>query len=472
MKSLIKCLLTAAFGAILLTSCATNTAYYNNLNKMIGEKRYPEAAGLIESEKMTSYGEKNALLYYLDLGYLQHLSGQYDASNESFERAKKISDDYFTKSVTTELSTFLVSDNTRPYYGEDFERALINIFSALNYAFLGKDNDALVEARQVDQFLTKLQTDTGSKNIYKEDAFARYLMGMLQENMGELNDAYISYYQALKAYKDGFKYFNCAPPTELVADALRLAAKLGMNDDIADIKKNFTVFPYTIPAGSGELVLLSYTGYSPEKVDFFIDMAFGKAWANVALMKPKGEDAQKTAMAAGLAKSVIADDMIRIAFPKYDDIPYEAVSVEAQVVDLNGLPVSGQLADDIGSIAKTNLDDHINRVRIKAIARAAVKHILAKQVSDMVEKNYGKFAASLAKKGLSAVATGTETSDKRSWRSLPDKIMTVRIPLPAGTHTIKVTFRNRSGSVVGEQLLENVKIVAKKKTFAEVRSAK
>jgi hypothetical protein len=118
------------------------------------------------------------------------------------------------------------------------------------------------------------------------------------------------------------------------------------------------------------------------------------------------------------------------------------------------------------------MDDHINRVRIKAIARAAVKHILAKQVSDMVEKNYGKFAASLAKKGLSAVATGTEVSDKRSWRSLPDKIMVVRMPLPAGTHNIKVTFRNTNGSVVSEQLLDNVVIKAKKKTFADVRSAK
>jgi len=471
MKPVVKSLLAAALSAVLLSSCATNTAYYNNLNKMIGERRYPEAASLIESEKLNSYGEKNALLYYMDIGYLQHLSGQYDASNESFERAKKIADDLFTKSITTEISTFLVSDNTRPYAGEDFERAMINIICALNYALLGKDNDALVEARQVDQFLTKLQTDTGSKSVYKEDAFARYLMGMLQENMGELNDAYISYYQALKAYKEGFKYFKCAPPTELVADALRLANKLGMNDDIADIKKNFTVMPYAVPAGDGELVLLAYNGYSPEKVDFFIDMAFGKAWANVALMKPKGEDAQKTAMAAGLAKSVIATDMIRIAFPTYESIPYETASVEAQA-DGSGAVAEGQLADDIGSIAKTNLDDHINRVRIKAIARAAVKHILAKQASDLVEKQFGKFAASLAKKSLSAVAAGTEVSDKRSWRSLPDKIMVVRMPLPAGTHTIKVTFRDNGGSVVSEQTLDNIVIKAKKKTFADVRSAR
>jgi hypothetical protein len=471
MTSTTKLLLPTVFAALLFSSCATTSSYYNNLNKMIGEKRYPEAAGLIESEKFNSYGEKNALLYYLDLGYLQHLAGQYDESNASFERAKKISDDHFTQSVTTELLTFLVSDNSRPYYGEDFERALINIFSALNYAFLGKDRDALVEARQVDQFLTKLQTDTGSKSVYKEDAFARYLMGMLQENMGDFNDAYISYYQSLRAYKEGFKYFKCAPPTELIADTLRLAGRLGMDDDIAGIKKDFVVTPYSVPAGYGELVLLSYNGCAPEKVDFFIDLAFGKAWANVGLMKPKGEDAQKTAMAAGLAKSVVATDMIRIAFPKYEDIPYETASVETQVVGSDNVAF-GQLADDVGSIAKTNLDDHINRVRVKAIARAAVKHVLAKQAADLAEQAWGKFAGKLAKKAAQAVATGSESSDKRSWRSLPDKIMVVRMPLAAGTHSVKIVFRSKSGAVVGEQTMENVKITAKKKTFAAVRSAK
>ena len=54
----------------------------------------------------------------------------------------------------------------RPYYGDDFERAMIHVFNALNYVYLKQLDDALVEARRVDLFLNKLQTDYGHKKYY------------------------------------------------------------------------------------------------------------------------------------------------------------------------------------------------------------------------------------------------------------------------------------------------------------------
>ena len=470
MRSAIKKSVFFVLTSVLLASCATLTAYYNSLNSLVSEKRYAEAAAFAESSKQKEYGEKNALLFYLDKGFLLHLSGQYEESLKYFEKAKKLAEEHFTKSVTKEAGTFLISDNVRPYYGEDFERALINIFASLNYIFLGKENDALVEARQVDHLLKTLQTNYGQKSVYKEDAFARYLMGMLYENQGQLNDAYISYYNALEAYRDGYKYFNCAAPQELVDDCLRLGQQLGFNDDLAKIKADFTPANRNIPQGYGELVVLDYNGYSPEKIDNFFEIAFGRAWAYVESADVQGEEEQKKEDARAIARSVLASDQIRMAFPKYVDVPYSVASIEVKSAD-GTLAARGKVADDIGSIAKVNLEDRINRIRIKTIVRATIKFLLAQKVSQKVEEGNGQLAGWLAKKALTVAATATEKADKRSWRSLPDKIVMARLALPKGTQSVKVVFKDRNGSSLSEQTLDNIVIRPGKKTFVAVRSA-
>jgi len=85
----------------------------------------------------------------------------------------------------------LSNDLTLPYEGEDFETVLINVVAALNYVLLNQWDDALVEARKVDHKLNVINDRYDKKNVYKEDAFARYLSGILYEGKGELNDAFI-----------------------------------------------------------------------------------------------------------------------------------------------------------------------------------------------------------------------------------------------------------------------------------------
>jgi len=460
------------FAAVLfiLASCATQTAYYNTLNSLVSAERLNEAADYAEKSKESEYGDKNILQYCLDRGFLLHISGQYDESNRYFEKAKKLSEEYFTKSVTTEAGTLLVSDNVRPYYGEDFERALVNVFSALNYALLNKENDALVEARQVDQFLKTLQTNYGHKNVYKEDAFARYLMGMLYENQGQLNDAYISYYNALDAYSNSVKYYKFTAPLELVSDCVRLGTKLGFDDDVKQVKTKWSYSERAIPKDCGELVVLDYNGYAPEKVNTFFEIALGKAWVHVEAYKAQGEDAEKMSDARSTVHALLADDIVRVAFPKYEDLSYNIKSFEAKSADVKDAARSSTV-EDIGGIAKQNLDDRITRVRIKAIVRATLKFVLAKKISEKVGDNNGPIAGWLAKKALNVAASTTEKADVRSWRSLPDRILMSRLILPKGKHSVQVVFYDQSGVQVKSQMLENVEINPGKKTFVKIRTA-
>jgi hypothetical protein len=98
----IKHIITAIVALVMLASCATKTHYYTDLDALVKQERYLDAAKLIEQSKADVYGGKNALLFYLDKGMLLHLGGRYAESNDCFEKAKQLSDEYFTKSVTTE----------------------------------------------------------------------------------------------------------------------------------------------------------------------------------------------------------------------------------------------------------------------------------------------------------------------------------------------------------------------------------
>ncbi|MBW2106265.1 MAG: hypothetical protein JRI26_09660 [Deltaproteobacteria bacterium] len=185
------------FGLFIFSSCAPGIKQYPLINQYLLCSDYDSAYKVVQQSKDT-YSKRNAVLYYLDEGIISHFGGHYKESNQSFARAESIMDELYTKSISKEAASFLISDNTVPYRGEDFERAMVNLFMALNYVGLGSWEDAVVEARKVDNKLNLInsQYEEAKKNVYKEDGFIRFLMGTLYEVEGEINDAFISYRKA------------------------------------------------------------------------------------------------------------------------------------------------------------------------------------------------------------------------------------------------------------------------------------
>jgi hypothetical protein len=129
------------------------------------------------------------------------------------------------------------------------------------------------------------------------------------------------------------------------------------------------------------------------------------------------------------------------------------------------------VAEDIGKIAEKALDDRIARIRVRAIARSAVKYALARNISQKVEESSGELSGWLAKKLLTVASTATELADKRSWRSLPDKIIVARLKLPEGSHAVSLRYLDAAGYEVSAGAIEAVEIRPGKKTFKIVRSA-
>ena len=126
-----------------------------------------------------------------------------------------------TKSISAEASKFLLNETVQPYPGEDYEKVLLYLFTALNNVRQGKTQDALVEARRADEFLKKMrieyEKDGGIGTIYTEDAFMLWVVGLFYEIEGSWNDASLAYKAAYQAYETNYQSaFKASPPSFVV----------------------------------------------------------------------------------------------------------------------------------------------------------------------------------------------------------------------------------------------------------------
>ena len=400
----------------LFSSCAPPVQHYAKVDNLLAQGLYSEADSVIEKEGK-QYGEKNEILYNLDRAMTLHLAGRYGESNNYLEKSEKKIEYLYTKSITTETGAMFTNDNFLPYEGEDFEKVMLNVIAALNYVYLHEWDDALVEARKIDHKLNLFNDKYEKKNIYKEDAFARYLTGIVYEARGENNDAFIAYRKAYETYTDYQKDYETPLPVTLPGDLLRITDVLQLSEEKHFYKEKFPDIKWTPEkevAKQGEVIFFSLDGRAPLKVDFFIDAPI-----------PDGR--------GGIYP-------LRIALPKFVIQPSKLDHVEVELINPEGV-VSSQkmfLAEDIAAIAVKNLENRIARITAKAIARATAKYIASYELKKKTGDD--PFAKFLVDIGTGVYSVASEQADKRSWRTLPAKIRMARLTANSGTYTLKVEY--------------------------------
>ena len=438
-----RAVLSGLFLTLFLPACAPSVHYQRQIEQDFASRRYAEADSAIEKNK-EGYGDRNRLLYYLDRGMALHLAGRYEESNGFFEKADAEVERLYTQSISTHAGAMLTNDNLLPYEGEDFEKVLIHLFSALNYAGLMKWDDALVEARQVDARLNVLNDQYGQKNVYKEDASARYLAGILYEARGESNDAFVSYRKAYDAFQDYKKVYQTPIPSRLGLDLVRLSKILHLREEQEEYQQAFpqAVSLLSSPplSNAGEMVVVGYTGRSPVKEDYFVDAPVPDGKGGVYLA--------------------------RVAFPKFVPRPSQVEFME--VTFRQGETVISQrldLLEDITAIAKKNLEDHVARISSKAIARAAAKYLATRTAKNEAKKKGGEGAEALAGLIGNLYSVVSEASDKRSWQTLPGKIHLARISLPEGAWDARIGYYGSHGTLLEERHFPGLKVQKGAKRF-------
>jgi uncharacterized protein len=434
--------------SLLFSSCAPTLEQYPKINQYLLAGDYGSAYTAVEQSK-ERYAERNAVLYYLDEGIILHFAGRYKESNQSFSKAESIMDELYTKSISKEAASFVISDNTVPYRGEDFEMVMVNLFSALNYAGLRSWEDAVVEARKVDAKLNLINStyEEEKKNVYKEDGFIRFLMGIFYESEEEINDAFISYRKSEQIYREDYAAnYGVAPPPILIENLLTSADGLDFYEETTQIKKQYpdvAFMPAETKRTMAEVFIVHYNGLGTEKMEEYC-----------IVMMPDGY-------------------VMKIAYPKFVKRSYGISHGEIILKNLKtGISYSCTtvLMEDIASIAVVNLENRINRIKAKAIARATMKYLASVAASKAVQEQHGELAGMLTQMTANIASVATEQADLRHWRLLPAEIRIGRIIVPAGDYSGSIRFVRAGGAAIHAQEIPPFSLREKEKRFFTYRT--
>lgn len=420
-------ILRAALVGILFSAasgCATYAYKFQPIERALTAHQ-PEAA-LKALDSAYAPSGADAPLYYLNKGMLLRLNKRYADSNTAFEIAQRSIDKVEAVSLTERTSAFVVNDTVHSYEGEDFEKVLLHMYKALNYLDLQQPYEARVEALQVDVKIHEINSGSNAGAL-TEEAFARYLSGIIYENLGEWSDAMIEYRKAYDAFTIYKTKYNVALPESLKIALLRLAERQGLEDELKKYREEFAIKEWPSVASreaNGELVLTLHSG----------------------LVALKGEVASQ-------ALDPSSGRLIRIALPVYRP---RAVAVTQARLRIAEQSVPLDTVENVTALAIKSLESHMAAVTARAVARAAVKFRMAKE-AEKRDAGVGLL--------MNIAGVISEQADTRSWSSLPAQILLGRVSLPPGTYKAQLELLDSSGKLLHTEDFGNVAITQGKATY-------
>ena len=423
------------------------------IDGMSARGEFSQALSYVE-EHQEDYQNPNRLLFYLDEGMLAFSVGDYEKAVQAFTAAEQLMEELYTISVSREATTFLINDNTAPYRGEDFESVMINLFLALSYANLSKIEDALVEARKIDSKLAaiNLQYDEEHQNAYREDPFARMLMGIFYEmgqGSADLNDAYISYYLAINGYESEYQRFGLSVPAILAENALSAVEFMGASEQgrLQERLPSRHFFTLAERKEKAEVYALHLNGRAPVKEP-----------AMIVFPMPDGF-------------------LLKLGFPAYREMGKCIIGGRLYAKPLEAgraYHATFTVAEPMGKIAKENLEDRKGRIVVKTIARVTAKYLAVKAAQQAAKeaggRDYGALAGFLTGITGNLLAFASEEPDLRSWRTLPAEILISKLTLDPGTYEFWAECYDASGTMVRKVELGQRDLAAGDKVILQFRT--
>lgn len=229
---------------------------------------YTDALAALDKNKYLT-SKHSRVLYLIEKARLQMLSGQYDAAFTNLETAHRELDGWdllkerdimgsirVTRSTQTAFTTFTSSTVYKPlkeffkppqklpYRPGAHERMLIHYYKAMCKLHLQQYDEALVEARQLDELSHSYDdlrfVEPACKN-YTSDAWPQLFSGLIYELANEPNNALIAYHNAWNKLcaPEVPSLFGVQAPLQLRKDLLRLSYRLQFDDKLATYEKQF-----------------------------------------------------------------------------------------------------------------------------------------------------------------------------------------------------------------------------------------
>lgn len=353
----------------------------------------------------------NALLFLLEKGMIRLARGDAENAVKLFRRCRDAMDRnavFDAAAFLKEASSLFLDDTTRPYRGADYEMIMVRVMLALADLVEG-GGDAYAYAAQVGERqeeligspLGEVKGARGYKprERYKRLGVGAYIQGMLREDS-------LAYGEAARAYGRALDFEGGAHP--VFGPALKRAES------------------GRAKPGTGVLHVFDLAGSGPYLAE---------------------TDVNPGTEALRLAGILLLITNNNIAVITQDAVPVpKAVSVDTSLpplkVSSTGMTAETLTILDVNRVIDEQLDANMPWIVARAAARRAIKAVASQAVGKSVETAVSKgknrkgrdenVLGELATIAASAITTGFENADTRSWTSLPAEIRSARLELPEG----------------------------------------
>ena len=433
------------------------------LRRSLAEGRADSA--LARLGRKGEYRTNDELLNNLYVGVAAYYARDYRRSAKALERAHDMAEDRYTKSLSKGSLSLMTNDLALPYMPGDNERLLIHYYSMLDYLKIGEMEDAVVEARRLSYQLERFDEKRNPMDASTR-AMLRYLAGAVFDAAGDENDA-------------GVAYRNAAL---LAGDSAFRAIRLGGRREPAPLASSVALasngwgFEAAAPQ-YGEIVLIVEYGFVAHRVEQQLLVAVNED--DVGLFSNRSDEkvrvharhvSEKLMMTMspssigsleydnrhhhhrvhdhdhdGHADFTPADVWLKLAWPVYHRPPVLDTRPWITLADGSAAPIS--LQADVSDAAVADYNRQAALMLTRAVARAAVKQAAAKAAEEAADGKGDKKKKDgwLAREAVELTGRLLERADTRSWQLLPSQMGVVRLEVPAGRQSLKLTFPGYAG---------------------------
>jgi hypothetical protein len=394
--------------SFLAASCATYQSKVSGPRTLLQTGQITEA--LEKFRELAEVENKDQLVHLMDYATALQIAGKYKESSQQFIKADRMVDLNDYHSVTNVLGATLGGEESIQYKGESYEKFLINTLNAINFVMMGDLDAALVEARRINEKISKMKMD--GREPYELSPFAKYLAGVLWEAQKKYDDAYIDYEGSYKL--DGA---NPLLPVDLIRSAKlarRPEAHAKWKAEFRGVIEN----PAWYEKGKGELVVIYQQGWGPQKQ---------------------------------------ARQQYR--FPEL--YPVRSMTRGAQI-QIENIKTRTELVYDIERVSIRTLEKDFGALVARRAGGIAAKAVVADQIRQKDE-----LLGQLAWIAMNL----SDRADLRQWSLLPQSIQMARIPMAPGQYKVTLQGLDSAGFPTADVLVDQaIAIKPGQKTFLNWRS--
>jgi uncharacterized protein len=415
---------------IALTGCATHMIRLQPVRAAFQRGDVAEADRLIAHELEQRSSEEDLLL--LDRAMVTLADGR-PADAERMLRQARDSFEHLEEESSAETTWSMLSDDdARAYHGEDYEKVLLRAMLALaNLVQDGDDAEAyslqVIDKQQRIVAAAARPDGTNPKAAYQQVALAPYLRGIIRE-------------ETHRDYDDAARQFelvvNWQP--DFGPGRGHLARAAGGSHS---------------RRGHGVVHVFALVGHGPFKTEV------EEMPTSTSLLI--ADQILSTQMGTTLPPTVAP-----IKLPRIVAAPGAAGSVQVAVGDW----AAGQTETitDVSQMALRQQEALLPYCLARAVARRTVKKGTIYGVKQGLGMREGLPSLALDVAGIAWEAS--ENADTRCWSLLPDRIQTMRLELPAGTHTLLLRPLDRQGQPLGQPVPQPVTVGDGRNTYLLVQA--